>query len=101
MLITAREACQRLKVKPATLYAYVSRGLIRSAETPGSRERRYDANDIERLERRRGRVRSRPPGLLPLDAAPMPIESALTLIEGGRLFYRGQDAIQLARHAAL
>src|SRR5205823_6284204 len=31
MLITAREAARRLGVKPATLYAYVSRGLIRSA----------------------------------------------------------------------
>jgi predicted site-specific integrase-resolvase len=40
MLIDAREAVRRLGVKPDTLYAYVSRGLIRSRATLGSKERR-------------------------------------------------------------
>ena len=43
MLISAREAARRLGVKPATLYAYVSRGLLRSAPGPDSRQRCYFA----------------------------------------------------------
>src|SRR5258708_10137791 len=101
MLLTAREACARRKFKPASLYAYGSRGLIRSAETPGRSERRYDANDVERLRRRPrgGRARSAP--LSPFDADRPVLESALSLVEGGRIYYRGQAATGLARHADL
>jgi len=38
-----------LGVSIPTLYAYVSRGLIRSQGVPGSRNRRYWKVDIERL----------------------------------------------------
>ena len=42
--LTTAQACEQLSVKPATLYAYVSRGLIRSVPGPGgTRQRRYDA----------------------------------------------------------
>src|SRR5215831_8735891 len=44
VLMSAREAAHYLKVKPATLYAYVSRGLLRSAPGPDKRERRYYAD---------------------------------------------------------
>ncbi|MEO6572994.1 MAG: helix-turn-helix domain-containing protein, partial [Polyangiaceae bacterium] len=54
--LTAGEAAARLGVKAATLYAYVSRGLLRSEATDGARARRYLARDVERLlERRRMR----------------------------------------------
>ena len=53
MLISAREAARRLGVKPATLYAYVSRGLMRSAPGADSRERRYYEEDVARLKRLR------------------------------------------------
>ena len=37
----------------ATLYAYVSRGYVRSEARPGTaRERRYSREDVERLRRR-------------------------------------------------
>ncbi len=50
--LSAAQAAHRLGVSLPTLYAYVSRGMIRSE--PGSgRERRYPARDIERLLRRR------------------------------------------------
>jgi citrate synthase len=49
--IDAREACRRLGVKPATLYAYVSRGLVRSSEARG-RQRRYHSGDVERARSR-------------------------------------------------
>ena len=101
MLISAREAVRRLGVKPATLYAYVSRGLVRSAAVAGVRERRYHADDIERLRRlrRTGRRGGAPPA--PFDAHAPVLDSALCLVEDGRLYYRGLDACQLAERATL
>lgn len=98
-LLTAREAADRLGVKLDTLYAYVSRGRLRSVAVPGSRERRYRARDIEALHDIRPRARpiSDPdqPALAPV------IGSAICLIENGRLFYRGQDAARLSDTATL
>src|SRR6266436_1178427 len=53
LYITAKEAAGALGVSIPTLYAYVSRGLIRSQRVPGSRNRRYWKVDIERLKGRR------------------------------------------------
>jgi citrate synthase len=47
--LNSKEAARRLGVSPATLYAYVSRGLLRSEGTNGQRERRYRADDVARL----------------------------------------------------
>src|SRR6516225_3408709 len=41
MLLTARQAADRLGIKLDSLYAYVSRGRLRSVVVPGTRERRY------------------------------------------------------------
>ena len=49
MLLTAREAADRLGIKLDTLYAYVSRGRLRSVAVPGTRQRRYRVEDIEAL----------------------------------------------------
>ena len=101
MLISARDAVRRLGVKPATLYAYVSRGLVRSTVSPGSKEHRYYADDIERLKRskRKGRRTGAPPRAFDL-YAPV-LDSSLCLLEAGRIHYRGQDATVLAQHATL
>lgn len=101
MLISAREAARRLGVKPATLYAYVSRGLLQSAPVRGSRERRYRADDVERLRRqhRNGQPRAAPPQ--PFDAHSPVLDSAICLVEDGRFYYRGVDAVGLAEHAGL
>jgi citrate synthase len=101
MLISAREAVRRLGVKPATLYAYVSRGLIRSMASPGGKEHRYYAADIERLKRskRKGRRTGAPPRAFDL-YAPV-LDSSLCLIESERLYYRGRDAAALAEHDTL
>jgi citrate synthase len=97
MLMPAREAAQRLGVKVDTLYAYVSRGLLRSMAVAGSRERHYDADEIEHFRAGRGTTRARPPAedLIPV------IGSAICLIENHRLYYRGKDAVALAETAAL
>ena len=48
--LSAREAADRLGISVATLYAYVSRGLLRSeAVDDGSRARRYYAEDVDAL----------------------------------------------------
>jgi citrate synthase len=100
--LTSKEAARRLGVSAATLYAYVSRGLLRSEALDGSRERRYRADDVARLRRRRevGR-KAESIANHALDFGTPVLESALTLIEANRLYYRGVDASALAQTASL
>jgi citrate synthase len=101
VLIDAKEAARRLGVKPATLYAYVSRGLLRSVPGEDSRERRYYADDVERLKRIRhaGPRAAVPPK--PFDNRVPVLDTSVSLIEEGRLFYRGVEATRLAEEASL
>ncbi len=87
--IGATEAAERLGVKPASLYSYVSRGVLTRRKAEGSRESLFNASEVEGLARR-GRPRRAP------RAAELVIETQLTEISGNRLRYRGLDAIALA-----
>lgn len=100
--VSSKEAARRLGVSAATLYAYVSRGLLRSEGAHGQRERRYSADDIARLKRRRdvGR-KAESIAANALDFGTPVLESSLTLIDQGRLYYRGWDAVQLAQASPL
>jgi len=99
MLLTARQAADRLGVKLDTLYAYVSRGRLRSVMVPGTRERRYRGEDVEALLDTRSGAR---PSRNPDPEALMPVlGSSICLIENGRFYYRGQDAVRLAEGATL
>src|SRR6185436_8516440 len=97
--MTAVEAAAELNVSLATLYAYVSRGLVRSESAAGSRRtRRYRLEDIARLKAAQEQRRN------PTSAAKqtlhwgLPVlESKLSLIVDGQLFYRGQNAVTLAQ----
>jgi len=51
--LSAEEACARLDVKPATLYAYVSRGMLGSYRQGIKRKRLYRRDEVERLTRLR------------------------------------------------
>ena len=97
--LTARQAAAELGIAVETLYAYVSRGMLRSDAHPDDpRARRYPRADVERL-RRRKELRRDPAAIAPEAlhwGAPV-LESAITLIEGGRLYFRGHDAVALAR----
>src|ERR1041384_7707591 len=92
--LSATEATTLLGVNSATLYAYVSRGRVRSeAGTGKTRHRRYSREDVERLRARTQERRN------PQKAAEqalqwgLPVlESAITLIADGRIYYRGRDA---------
>ena len=89
--LTATEATAILGVKPATLYAYVSRGLVARERAPGSRTSRYARADVERLAGR-GRGTAWPGGEVDLR-----IETELTLLDpSGHLHYRGWDITDAA-----
>lgn len=49
--LTANQACALLDVKPATLYAYVSRGLVKSYKQGIRRQRLYRKSELEELLR--------------------------------------------------
>lgn len=51
--LTAQEACAILRIKPATLYAYVSRGLLDSYRQGIKRMRLYRRDQVERMMRLR------------------------------------------------
>ncbi len=57
------EACAILGVKPATLYAYVSRGLLRSYRQGIKRQRLYRRSEVEGLRAFRPDDDRRPPEL--------------------------------------
>jgi citrate synthase len=97
--LDAAEAARRLGVARATLYAYVSRGYVRSQPIAGStRERQYARDDVERLRRRTEERRDPDKATARALQWGMPIlESAITFIDGQRLYYRGHDAVALSR----
>lgn len=100
---TASQAAAALGVSLSTLYSYVSRGMLHSEPVTGDpRVRRYLRADVlrlvERKELRRNPAKAAEKGLH--WGSPV-LESTLTLIDNGRLFYRGIDAIELAERATL
>jgi citrate synthase len=101
--LTAREAAGELWISLKTLYAYVSRGLIRSEAVGGKRRnRRYRVEDVrklkERKEQRRDPARATESAL---DWGTPVMESAITLITEGRMYYRGRDAVALSEDYTL
>src|SRR2546429_9322637 len=82
--LTAAEAARRLGVKPATLYAYVSRGVLSRVRAPDGRASLFGAEEVERLARR-GRPR-RPAG-----GADIVVGPAIPEITGDSLRVRGPD----------
>jgi citrate synthase len=101
--LSARQAADALGVTRATLYAYTSRGQLRSEAVAGRpRERRYYREDVERLKTRKEARRD------PAKAAagglhwggPV-LESGITLIHDGAFYYRGRDATALAASSSV
>ncbi|HET6910055.1 MAG TPA: citrate/2-methylcitrate synthase [Mycobacteriales bacterium] len=85
--IDAAEAARRLEVKPATLYAYVSRGLLTRRRHTDGRRSLFDPAEIAALHRRGSNDQ----------AGPFAFTSAITSLGADRPFFRGRDALQLAR----
>src|SRR4051794_31663845 len=96
--LTAAQAAAALGVTRATLYAYTTRGQLRSEPIPGQpRQRHYYREDVERLRARKETRRD------PASAAARGLhwggpvrDSGITLVHDGALYYRGHNAIRLA-----
>ena len=101
--LSADEAMRRLGVRPQTLYAYVSRGRVQAEPDPGERRRsRYRASDIAALATRKARGRKAADVAAAAIAWGEPVlESAISAVVGGRLYYRGRDAVRLAETETL
>jgi citrate synthase len=90
--INAADAAQRLGVKQATLYAYVSRGMLARRRGDDGRSSLFEACEVDRLADRglRGEPR-RAAG-----TGDFVIESELTEVADGRIRYRGMEVTRLA-----
>ncbi|MCU1384112.1 MAG: Citrate synthase [Acidobacteria bacterium] len=99
----AADAATLLGVTRATLYAYVSRGRVRSqASSASPRERTYSREDLEQLRQRTEERRAPDKAAARALQWGMPtLESSIALIDGHRLYYRGLDATVLARTRSL
>ncbi|TCM37468.1 citrate synthase [Kribbella sp. VKM Ac-2568] len=84
--LTTAEVARRLKVKPETIYAYVSRGQLTSVRARGRRGSLFAAADVERLASRTVDH----PGVVER------IESELSLLADDELYYRGHSVRDLA-----
>lgn len=98
LYMSAAEATAFLGISAATLYAYVSRGLIQSMPDPArSRSRLYLKADIMALkERQRRRKDPMHSAATALNWGAPILPTAISRIEDSRLFYRAHDACILA-----
>jgi len=87
--IGAAEAAQRLGVKQATLYAYVSRGMLTRRRGEDGRSSLFDADEVARLNTKGQPRRAAGTG-------DFVIESELTEVADGRFRYRGLEVTKLA-----
>jgi citrate synthase len=95
--LDARAACRLLDVKRETLYAYVSRGLLRSLAGPGGHL--YAREDLDRLRARRdARLGHGAVAAGALRWGEPVLESAITAILPDGPRYRGRSAVELAQH---
>src|SRR6201995_2518269 len=95
LYLSAREAAAELAISPATLYAYVSRGLIRSEPSPDSRSHRYRAEGIRGLKERRGPA-IEPRGFRSFDPDLPVMDSAIATITEAGAIYRGVNCVDLS-----
>ena len=98
-LISSRDALAMLGVKPQTLYAYVSRGLIRVAPSSSTSARMYFRRDVEAVTakgRSAAAATSTAERSLRWGGAAV-MHTAITLVGPGGPVYRGQSALVLAR----
>jgi len=90
--LNAAEAAQRLGVKQATLYAYVSRGMLARRRGEDGRSSLFEADEVARLaeQAQKGQPRRA------VGTGDFVIESGLTEVADGRIRYRGMEVTKLA-----
>ncbi|MFM2417186.1 MAG: hypothetical protein RL385_1909 [Pseudomonadota bacterium] len=89
-MLTTAEAAARLRIKPATLYAYVSRGVLTRIAAPDGKRSLFRKGEVESLALR-GRPRAGQ------GAEELRIPSALTELGPSALRFRGHDAVALSQ----
>ncbi|MEN2741245.1 citrate/2-methylcitrate synthase [Microbacterium sp. X-17] len=99
--LTAAEAAARLGVKPESLYAYVSRGLL--SRERGASGSTFDPLEVEAFARGRRRApASRSTDGASASGLPLGVlETDIAQVEDDTLFFRGRDAVRLARESDL
>lgn len=98
-LLSAREACEILKIKPATLYTYVSRGLLHVATHPGKKASRYQREEVERLRARSdARMGHGPVAATAMQWGHPVVGTSITEITPDGPRYRGHLATDLVHH---
>jgi citrate synthase len=88
--LTATQVARQLGVQRATVYAYVSRGLLGRTLAPDGRTSRFDPNEVEELGRR-----GRPRRGVRSGTVDVVLSTAITAIDGDRLVLRGHDLADL------
>jgi len=100
-LLSSVRACAILDVKPATLYSYASRGLVRTVRPGRGRTRLYVADDVARLATRSAARRGHGPVAAgALHWGEPVLESSITSVAGGVLAYRGRPVGDLVAAGA-
>ena len=95
--VTARDAALSLGIKVESLYAYVSRGVVRSIVQPGQRTRLYYREDIERAWHRMGGRAGIPDTAESVLSWGQPVfQTAITDLSDDGPVYRGRQAHLLA-----
>jgi citrate synthase len=99
----AATAAKALGVSRGTLYAYVSRGLVRSTPHPSlAKASLYVAADVQALITRKARMRRPHAAAASALEGGLPVlKTRITHFEGDRLFYRSREAISFSREASL
>jgi citrate synthase len=93
-MLTTEEAARRLGVKVATLYAYVSRGVLTSQRDPSGRGSLFDLDDVEALATRSRGGRQTATRLATITTGVTQLNEDLGPI------YRGRRATDLAARGA-
>ena len=102
-LLSALQACDALNISAQTLYAYVSRGLLRTTRHPNdSRKKLYFSSDVDKLLIRQTRGRSRNEiARSTVDFGEPVLQSKISCIRDGEFFYRQINAVTLSQQASL
>lgn len=99
--LSRSEALEILRIKPQTLYCYVSRGYIRSVPQPGGRTSYYLREDVERVKAKSvARSGHGPAAASAMRWGEPVIESSITEITDRGPRYRSRLAVELARSGA-
>jgi citrate synthase len=99
--LSRSEALEILRIKPQTLYCYVSRGYIRSVPQPGGRTSYYLREDVERVKAKSvARSGHGPAAASAMRWGEPVIETSITEITERGPRYRNRLAVDLARSGA-